>query len=106
MADDRKPIARIEDYHPSRRFRPIRFRDIHLPTDRPYLVKGLIPREGLVVIWGPPKCGKSFWTFDLALHIALGWEYCGRRVQQGTVVYVACEGERGLNARSEAFPFC
>jgi hypothetical protein len=34
---------------------------------------------------------------------SLGWEYRGRQVQQGTVVYIACEGERGLGARSEAF---
>ena len=27
-----------------------------------------IPRVGLVVVWGPPKCGKSFWAFDLAMH--------------------------------------
>ena len=48
-----------------RRFLPVRFRDIGLTAERPYLVKGLLPREGLVVIWGPPKCGKSFWTFDI-----------------------------------------
>jgi hypothetical protein len=86
-----------------RRFRPIRFRDVRVSADRPYLVKGLIPREGLAVVWGPPKCGKTFWTFDVGMHVALGWEYRGRRVQQGTVVYVACEGERGLGARVEAF---
>jgi RecA-family ATPase len=37
------------------------------------------------------------------MHIALGWEYRGRRVKQGLVVYIACEGERGLSARAEAF---
>jgi hypothetical protein len=86
-----------------RRFLPVRFRDIGLTAERPYLVKGLLPREGLVVIWGPPKCGKSFRTFDMVLHVALGWEYRDRRVQSGTAVYVACEGERGLGARTEAF---
>ncbi len=85
------------------RFKPIRFRDIKLSTDRAYLVKGLIPREGLVIVWGPPKCGKSFWVYDLVLHATLGRDYRERRVQQGTVVYIACEGERGLGARSEAF---
>ena len=100
MPDD---IAHIEEYVLKRRFRPLRFRDVRLNTSRPYLVKGLIPREGLTVAWGAPKCGKSFWVFDLTLHIALGWEYRGRRVQPGTVCYVACEGERGLGARSEAF---
>ena len=39
---------------------------------RPYLVKGLIPREGLTIVWGPPKSGKSFKTFDLCMHVALG----------------------------------
>jgi hypothetical protein len=87
----------------SRRFRPVRFGNIRVSSESPYLVKNLIPREGITVIWGPPKCGKTFWCFDLAMHVALGWEYRGRRVQSGTVIYVACEGERGLGARIEAF---
>lgn len=86
-----------------RRFKPVRFKDVRLGTDPPYLVKGLIPREGLVVVWGPPKCGKSFWTFDLVMHPALGWTYRGRKVQRGTVVYIAAEGERGLAARAAAY---
>lgn len=85
------------------RLRPIPFRDVLLSNDNRYLIKGLIPREGLVVIWGPPKCGKSFWTFDAIIHVALGWEYRGRRVAQGAVVYVACEGQSGLGVRVEAF---
>ena len=52
---------------------------------------------------GPPKSGKSFWIFDVGMHIALGWEYRGRRVQQGIVVYIAREGEHCLRARKEAF---
>jgi len=100
---DRKltpPIA-IADARP--RLAPIPFKQILLGTSAVYLVKNLIPREGLVVIWGPPKCGKSFWTFDLVMHIALGWEYRGRKVKQGAVVYVACEGQQGFRARIEAF---
>jgi RecA-family ATPase len=52
---------------------------------------------------GPPKCGKSFWTFDLVMHIALHWEYRGRRVHGGPVVYLAFEGASGFGARAEAF---
>jgi RecA-family ATPase len=74
-----------------------------LDIEPAYLVKGLIPSAGLTVIWGPPKCGKSFWTFDLVMHIAAGWEYCGRRVMQGAVVYCALEGTQGFRARVEAF---
>jgi hypothetical protein len=43
------------------------FEDIRLDTERRgYLVKGLIATTGLAVIWGPPKCGKSFWRQTLA----------------------------------------
>jgi hypothetical protein len=79
------------------------FDQIELDRAPACLVKNLIPREGLTVIWGPPKCGKSFWTFDLMMHIALGRDYRGRRVQQGPVVYVACEGGHGFRARIAAF---
>jgi hypothetical protein len=37
------------------------------------------------------------------MHPALGWNYRGRRVETGTVVYIACEGERGIAARNAAF---
>ena len=86
-----------------RRFPLTRFDQIQLSTAPSYLVKGLIPRSGLVVIWGPPKCGKSFWAFDLAAHVALGWTYRDRKVKQGTVVYLVLEGEHGIGARVEAF---
>lgn len=85
------------------RFSLTRFNEIKLDTSRAYLVKGLIPREGLTIVWGPPKCGKTFLVSDSVLHVALGWDYRGRRVHKGTVIYIACEGERGLAARLEAF---
>lgn len=85
------------------RFKATPFAEIQLGTDRSYLIKGLVPNDGLVVVWGPPKCGKSFFMTDVALHIALGWEYRGKRVQRGTVVYVICEGQAHFPQRIEAF---
>jgi AAA domain len=80
------------------------FENIRLDSERRgYLVKGLIASMGLAVIWGPPKCGKSFWAADLGMHIALGWDYRGHKVQQASVVYVALEGRHGFPARIEAF---
>ena len=88
----------------SSRFTLVRFGKIKpLDDDEDYCVKNLLPRSGLVVIWGPPKCGKSFWTFDLLMHVALGWAYRGLRVRQGPVVYVCLEGTRGFRRRKEAF---
>lgn len=88
---------------PARRFTLTRFDAVQLSTTAAYLVKGLIPAGGLIIVWGPPKCGKSFWTFDLAMHIALAEPYRGRRVQQGPVVYLALEGGHGFRARIEAW---
>jgi AAA domain len=85
------------------RFTLVRFKVVLLSKSAAYLVKGLIPRAGLTVVWGPPKCGKSFWVFDLAMHVALGIPYRGRRVQQGTVVYLALEGGYGFRARVDAY---
>ncbi len=85
------------------RFKLIPFADVALDKSPPYLVKDLVPRDGLTVIWGQSGCGKSFWTFDLAMHIALGWEYRGRSVLKSPVVYIAAEGPRGIRARTEAW---
>jgi AAA domain len=84
-------------------FELIPFDKIAFDTTPSYLVKGILPRVGLCVFWGPPKCGKSFLVFDLMMHIALGWEYRGRKVRQGGVVYCAPEGCVAFKIRVEAF---
>jgi hypothetical protein len=68
-----------------------------------YLVKGILPRVGLGVVWGAPKTGKSFWTFDLAMHVACGRTYRGHNVRKGAVVYLALEGSYGFAGRVEAW---
>ena len=85
------------------RFQFTQFRDIKLDTAPAYVVGGMIPRLGIVVVWGKPKCGKTFWVFDVEMHVSLGWTYRGRRVEQGEVLHIACEGVAGLAARKEAW---
>ena len=85
------------------RFRLVPFGDLKPGGQSSHLVKGLIPRVGLTVAWGPPKCGKSFWTFDMAMHVARSMDYRGRRVHGGPVVYCAFEGAEGFKARAAAF---
>jgi hypothetical protein len=79
------------------------FDTIDIPSDPTYLVKDLLPDVGLAVVFGPEKCGKSFWLFDVMMHVALGWPYRGHDVIQGTVVYLALEGGRGFAKRIVAF---
>ncbi|NVO13523.1 MAG: AAA family ATPase [Rhodoplanes sp.] len=85
------------------RFKLIPFDEIQTSPKPRYVVKGLIPQAGLTVLWGPPKCGKSFWATDLGLHIALDWDYRGHRVRGGPVVYCALEGASGYGPRLDAF---
>jgi hypothetical protein len=92
-----------EGTKPAPRFALIPFAEITFDTMPAYSVKGLIPRVGLCVFWGPPKCGKSFLVFDLMMHIALGWKYRGRRVRQGAAVYCGLEGCAAFKNRIEAF---
>jgi hypothetical protein len=100
---------RVYDFEPDDdaeaglKFHLTRFGDVSLDTSTAYLIKGLIPSSGLTVVWGPPKCGKSFWTFDAMMHVARGIPYRGRRVQQGPVVYLALEGGKGFRRRIEAY---
>ena len=100
---DAEIIALDEKRKRRSRIQFVPFDKIKLGTERRYLVKGLIPHPGMSVIWGPPKSGKSFWTFDLVMHVALGREYRGRRVHEGPVVYCCFEGQFGINKRVEAF---
>lgn len=79
------------------------FNQIDLLTKPRDLIKGLVPNPGLTILYGQPKVGKSFVAFDMAMHVAMGRDYCGRRVMQGPVIYIAAEGEHGFRARVAAF---
>jgi hypothetical protein len=71
-------------------------------NEQHWLVEELFPMEGLAVVYGKYKSLKSFLMLDIALHIAMGWEYRDRAVQQGLVIYCAFEGAHGYGKRVEA----
>ena len=73
------------------------------PPPGQWLVRDLLPTEGLAVIYGPPKNYKSFVALDLALSIAAGRQWAGKRVKPGPVVYIAAEGANGLRNRIRAY---
>jgi hypothetical protein len=64
-----------------------------------WIVKGVLPRAGLCVLYGESGSGKTFMTLDLALAVAMGLPWRERRVRQGQVVYVAAEGAGGFRNR-------
>ncbi|ABS66337.1 AAA ATPase [Xanthobacter versatilis] len=68
-----------------------------------WLVKGMLIEGGLSTVYGPPGTSKTFLVLDLALHIAHGREWFGRRVAAGGVVYVSGEGGSGMRLRMKAW---
>jgi hypothetical protein len=88
------------------RFTPIRWKDYaYEPEAEEHLVDGLVPREGIGVCYGKQKSFKTFVMLDLGVAIARKdlREWAGRATRQGTVVYICCEGARGLRKRIEAY---
>lgn len=68
-----------------------------------WIVKGVLPRAELVVIYGESGAGKTFAVLDLVAAIARGTEWRGCRVIKGRVIYVAAEGAGGLRNRLGAY---
>src|SRR5215472_6856784 len=85
------------------RFALVPFEQLTATSAIDYAIKGLFPRTGLAVVWGPPKCGKTFVVFDAVMHVALDWAYRGRKVRQTCVVYCAFEGAAGYGKRIAGF---
>ena len=91
-ADDRpNPLAGVLLWHQIRGGEP---------TDK--LIKRLMGSASLVVIAGPTGSAKTFLALDASVHVAMGWEWLGRKVQRVGVLYVAAEGQAGLIKRIEA----
>jgi hypothetical protein len=64
----------------------------------------VIPAQAIVVVFGPPKGGKTFSVCDLALHAAHGLDWHGCAISRRMrVVYLAGEGISGLKVRLKAW---
>jgi len=77
----------------SHRFRPTEATELIGKTfeETRWAVEGLLP-EGLSVLAGPPKLGKSWLVLLVALAVASGSQACGRfGCPQGEVLYLALE---------------
>lgn len=77
--------------------------DIKLELSSNWLIRGLVGTSCLVVAHGHSGSGKTFIVLDMALHIAMGWSWNGRKVEQGLVAYVAAEGGSGFIRRTRAW---
>jgi len=67
-------------------------------------VRGVIPARALIVVFGPPKGGKTFSVCDLTMHAAHGLDWHGCAIpRRMRVVYLCGEGVTGLRVRLKAW---
>jgi KaiC/GvpD/RAD55 family RecA-like ATPase len=83
--------------------RLIDYDDMNPRLDGCPLVRGILERQQISVLFGEAGCGKTFLALDLALHLAAGRDWFGRRVQQGPVIYLAAEAGRSIINRVAAW---
>ncbi len=99
--DDLGPVPDSEK--PRRKFELIDADDFSEGPAPEWIVRGVLPRAELAVIYGESGSGKSFFALDLAAAVARGIEWRGCRVRQGQVIYVAAEGSGGFRKRLKAY---
>jgi hypothetical protein len=69
-----------------------------------FYVRNLIPSDSIVIVFGPPKGGKTFSVCDLTMHAAHGLPWYGYQVSKPVrVAYMAGEGTSGLKVRLHAW---
>lgn len=88
---------------PAMRFKLLQPVDLLQRPALRWLVRHVLPAEGLGCIFGASGSGKSFLALDLAAHVVEGQRWFGYRVEAAPVVYVALEGEAGFSQRVNAW---
>lgn len=105
--DPKAEVSRIEerrrDRHGELR-RRLRIRTTQEVKTAPVqldLVRGLFPAgPSVVLVYGESSVGKSFWTSSVALAVARGERWNGRRTRKTGVLYLSSEGRMGLRIRA------
>lgn len=68
-----------------------------------WLVKHVVPSESVGLLYGASGTFKSFIGIDLAMHIAHGLPWLGKKTKKGPVLIIAAEGGTGLWRRIVAW---
>ena len=85
------------------RFGPVPIYDLTQREPMGWLIKSVLPKAELGILFGASGSGKTFVALDLAFSIARGIAWRNRRTTRGKVVMIAAEGGSGLGKRAEAY---
>jgi hypothetical protein len=85
------------------KFRVIPAHEFAVDVPLEWLVKSVLPKGGLAVLYGESGAGKSFAALDVACAIARGVPWRDLIVKKGRVTYVVAEGKAGFRQRVRAY---
>lgn len=89
---------------PAMRYRLLSGADLCNAPPMRWLVRGVLPVDGLAALYGASGSGKSFLILDMGCAVAGGdAEWFGRGVTQSPVTFVCLEGEAGIGKRAKAW---
>jgi hypothetical protein len=93
--------AQIIELERRRRF--TLYADLNANSTKDWQVHNLLGAGEASAMYGKPGDGKSVLAQDLGLHVAAGWDWHGRGVKRGAVVYIALERRKLVERRAIAF---
>lgn len=71
-----------------------------------WIIKNVLPKADIGIIYGDSGSGKTFFVLDMAVHIAVDTlefsHWRGNKVHHGAVAYIAAEGAGGVKTRLKA----
>ncbi len=88
---------------PKRRYKLLTSQELAALPSLRWLVRGVLPSEGLAALYGTSGSGKTFLALDLCASIAEGASWFGFKVNRAPVIYLGLEGEAGLKQRVTAW---
>jgi RecA/RadA recombinase len=85
------------------RFRVIPAEEFAVTGQLAWIIKKVLPKAELVVLYGESGAGKSFLALDLAAAVSRGVDWQELKTLPGRVVYVCAEGAGGFKNRLQAY---
>lgn len=102
--DDEPTTLWQEDFIKSQPFTPKTISQFAILQSSGWLIKNVIPRAELCMIYGPPGSGKTFAALDMGMAVSRNLSHWGdERVKGGRVVYICAEAPHGFKNRVIAY---
>lgn len=82
---------------------PLKWSDIDPRGAKLSLIAGVMPRGSVVLLYARSSHGKSFLAIDWCWHVVAERDWCGRKVEKGSALYIAAEAPASVSLRVHAW---